>query len=161
MPNPSIFGLEMTEWTRKAPFCPNFSNSFEPICKHIEPKSRHVGLEGALLLTQALSPSFYIKCNFKWLHHWSQHKFCLFCLNRWIGSREDGIRDSVWRLNTAQSHQDAYQNYAKLLLLRPTYGKELKTGSKIGTILLCMWQYIVAWFTMDSQGGFSTKHHSA
>ena len=23
-PNPSIFGLEMAEWIRKVPFCPNF-----------------------------------------------------------------------------------------------------------------------------------------
>ncbi len=43
------FGLEMAEWTRKVPFCPNFSNSFEPIYKHTEPKSRHTGLEEALI----------------------------------------------------------------------------------------------------------------
>ena len=49
-PNPQVFGLEMAEWTRKAPFCHhNLQNPFEPICKHTEPKSRHRGLEGALV----------------------------------------------------------------------------------------------------------------
>ena len=34
----------------KSPYCPNFWNSFEPICKHTEPISWHMGLEGALIL---------------------------------------------------------------------------------------------------------------
>ncbi len=63
VPNTSIFGLEIAEWTRKAPFCPNFYNSIKPICKYTEPKLRHMGLEEALLV--GLEPTtFIIKCEY-------------------------------------------------------------------------------------------------
>ncbi len=54
VPNTSILAYRNTWMNKKAPFCLNFLNSFEPICKHNEPSPWHMGLKGALMLTEVV-----------------------------------------------------------------------------------------------------------